>query len=93
MKTLSIQRPRPSIEMRMSASFKVLVKAKPVNCEQGRLPCDDGVQSADRRARNRGEAAGAPPITPAKSGYSAASKAHPSPNSVQTSCDTWFADR
>jgi hypothetical protein len=32
-KTLSIQRPRPSIEMRMSASFKVLVKAKLVNCE------------------------------------------------------------
>jgi hypothetical protein len=28
MKTLSIQRPRPSIEMRMPASFKVLVKAK-----------------------------------------------------------------
>ena len=44
---------------------------------KGRLPCDDGVQSADRRARNLGEAAGAPPITPAKSGYSAASKAHP----------------
>ena len=43
-----------------------------------RLPCDDGVQSADRRARNLGEAAGAPPITPAKSGYSAASKAYPS---------------
>jgi len=58
-----------------------------------RLPCDDGVQSADRRARNLGEAAGAPPITPAKSGYSAASKAHPSPNSVQTPCDTRFADR
>ena len=36
---------------------------------KGRLPCDDGVQSADRRARNLGEAAGAPPITPAKSGY------------------------
>ena len=33
MKTLSIQRPRPSIEMRMSASFSVLVKAKLVNCE------------------------------------------------------------
>jgi len=33
MKTLSIQRPRPSIEMRISASFKVLVKAKLVNCE------------------------------------------------------------
>ena len=31
--TLSIQRPRRSIEMRMSASFKVLVKAKQVNCE------------------------------------------------------------
>ena len=60
---------------------------------KGRLPCDDGVQSADRRARNLGEAAGAPPITPAKSGYSTASKAHPSPNSVQTPCDTRFADR
>ena len=58
-----------------------------------RLPCDDGVQSADRRARNLGEAGGAPSITPAKSGYSTASKAHPSPNSVQTPCDTRFADR
>jgi hypothetical protein len=36
---------------------------------KGRLPCDDGVQSADRRARNLAEAAGARPITPAKSGY------------------------
>ena len=33
MKTLSIQRPRPSIEIRMSASLRVLVKAKQVNCE------------------------------------------------------------
>ena len=33
MKTLSIQRPRPSIEMRMPASFSVVVKAKLVNCE------------------------------------------------------------
>jgi len=33
MKTLSIQRPRPSIEMRMPASLNVLVKAKLVNCE------------------------------------------------------------
>src|ERR1700691_3724744 len=32
MKTLSIQMPRPSIEIRMSASFKVLVKAKLGNC-------------------------------------------------------------
>jgi hypothetical protein len=31
MKTLSIQRPQPSIEMRMSASFKALAKAKQVN--------------------------------------------------------------
>ena len=33
MKTLSIQRPRPSMEMRMPASFSVVVKAKLVNCE------------------------------------------------------------
>src|ERR1700690_4026213 len=33
MKTLSIQRPRPSIEMRMPASLSVVVKAKLVNCE------------------------------------------------------------
>jgi hypothetical protein len=33
MKTLSTQRPRPSIEMRMPTSFKMLVKAKLVNCE------------------------------------------------------------
>src|SRR6202050_2387132 len=33
MKTLSIQRPRPSIEIRMSASSKILVKAKLVNCD------------------------------------------------------------
>jgi hypothetical protein len=33
MKTLSIQRPRPSIEMRMPSSFSVVVKAKLVNCE------------------------------------------------------------
>jgi hypothetical protein len=33
MKTLSIQRPRPSIEMRIPASRNVLVKAKLVNCE------------------------------------------------------------
>jgi hypothetical protein len=31
MKTLSIQRPRPSMEMRMPASFSVVVKAKLVN--------------------------------------------------------------
>ena len=31
MKTLSIQRPRPSMEMRMPASFNVVVKAKLVN--------------------------------------------------------------
>jgi hypothetical protein len=31
MKTLSIQRPRPSIEMRMPASLSVVVKAKLVN--------------------------------------------------------------
>jgi hypothetical protein len=28
-----------------------------------------------------------------ESGYSAASKSHPSPNSVQTPCDARFADR
>src|SRR5690606_40839023 len=33
MKTLSIQRPRPSMEMRMPASFNVVVKAKLVNCD------------------------------------------------------------
>jgi hypothetical protein len=33
MKTLSIQLPRPSIEMRMLASFSVFVKAKLVNGE------------------------------------------------------------
>ena len=33
MKTLSIQRPRPSIEMWMPASLKVLMKAKLVNCK------------------------------------------------------------
>ena len=32
MKTLSIQRPRPSMEMRMPASLSVAVKAKRVNC-------------------------------------------------------------
>src|SRR5690554_4744639 len=45
MKTLSIQRPRPSIEMRMPAPFSVVVKAKLVNCEHwsvlkmSGLPC------------------------------------------------------
>ena len=31
MNTLSIQRPRPSMLMRISASFSTAVKAKPVN--------------------------------------------------------------
>ena len=47
---------------------------------KGRLTCDDGVQSADRRARNLGKAAGAPPITPAK----AAIQLHPNRIRVRT---------
>ena len=45
MKMLSIQRPRPSIYMRMSASFKVLVKANHKS--------DFGHASADRKKQIR----------------------------------------